>query len=282
MKLSRTRNSNLLPPIVLTPQNSASLGITDLEPQQIGREILGPGRLDPEFDGINLIEDSASSTYDGLSFSVNHRVEEFTLSASYTFSKTIDDASDFTEQPQNPFDLRSERALSLSHQAQRFVLSGLFDLPFAQEEGTAPTSPPSRGTHTRRLDRILGHVELAPIITIASGRPIDALTGLDSNRTHAFPLSSRPFGFGRNTLRTPAVASVDLRILKAFYFSPQKHLDLVVESFNLFNRTNVSSINPFYGPGLGPIPGFARTIDAFTARQVDIPRTYCKTPVWAS
>ncbi len=91
MKLSRTRNSNLLPPIVLTPQNSASLGITDLEPQQIGREIFGPGRLDPEFDGINLIEDSASSTYDGLSFSVNHRVEEFTLSASYTFSKTIDE-----------------------------------------------------------------------------------------------------------------------------------------------------------------------------------------------
>ncbi len=43
--------------------------------------------------------------------------------ASYTLSKTIDDASDFDEQPQNPFDLGAERAFSSQYQQQRFTLS---------------------------------------------------------------------------------------------------------------------------------------------------------------
>jgi outer membrane receptor protein involved in Fe transport len=266
VKLARTRNVNLLPPIILTPQNSASLGIPDPAPQQIGREVFGPGRIDPAFDAMNLIEDSASSTYHGLSFSVNRQIEDFTVSASYTLSKATDDASDFTEQPQNPFDLRSERALSLNDQPQRFVLSGLFDLPFGDDEETGSHS---RKTNAGFLDRMLRNVELAPIITVSSGRPVDPLTGLDSNRSLAFPLSSRPLGLGRDTLHTPPMAMVDLRILKAIYFSPQKHLDLVVESFNLLNHTNVNFINPLFGPGSSPVQGFAQPMDAFPARQVE-------------
>src|SRR5712691_2953507 len=46
VKLSRTRNANLLPPIVLTLQNAVSLGIPNPTPQQIGREVFGPGRSD--------------------------------------------------------------------------------------------------------------------------------------------------------------------------------------------------------------------------------------------
>ena len=45
--------------------------------------------------------------------------------ASYTLSKTIDDASDFDEQPQNPFDRGAERAFSSQYQQQRFTLSAL-------------------------------------------------------------------------------------------------------------------------------------------------------------
>src|SRR5205807_6589238 len=66
------------------------------------------------------LEDSASSTYNGVSFTLNRRMaDELEFSASYTLSKTYDDASDFNEQPQNPFDLRAERAVSRQHQQQR-------------------------------------------------------------------------------------------------------------------------------------------------------------------
>jgi hypothetical protein len=76
-------------------------------------------------------------------------------------------------------------------------------------------------------------------------------------------------GFERNSLRTPLTATVDLRVLKTFYISPKRRLDVVVESFNLLNHTNVSLINPFFGSGTNPVPGFAVPIDAFTAGQVE-------------
>jgi hypothetical protein len=46
---------------------------------------------------------------------------------SYTHSKTFDDASDFDEQPQNPFDLRAERSLSSQNQLQRFSFNSLWN-----------------------------------------------------------------------------------------------------------------------------------------------------------
>jgi hypothetical protein len=41
----------------------------------------------------------------------------------------VDDASDFDEQPQNPFDLAAERALSRQNQQQRLVFNALWNLP---------------------------------------------------------------------------------------------------------------------------------------------------------
>jgi hypothetical protein len=91
VKLSRTRNINLLMP----------------------GPVFGSGRADPRFENIYQLENSAGSTYQGVSFSVNHKMSnELAFSASYTLSKTFDDASDFDEQPQNPFNLR-ERAGTL-------------------------------------------------------------------------------------------------------------------------------------------------------------------------
>ena len=168
-KLARTRNINLLPPVVLTPQNAASLGIADPSPQQIGREVYGPGRRDPRFDGIYQLENAASSTYHGLSLTLTRRLaNEVAFSGSYTLSKTLDDASDFDEQPENPFNLRAERALSRHHQGQRFVFSALFDLPFGEEEnGSKKSQPPSAVAEL--AEKILGQIEVAPIVTIGSG-----------------------------------------------------------------------------------------------------------------
>src|SRR5205807_1180462 len=79
----------------------------------LGRSFFGPGRVDPHVDAIYQLEDTATSTYNGLTLALNKRMSnEVELLTSYTLSKTRDDASDFDEQPQNPFDLRSERALS--------------------------------------------------------------------------------------------------------------------------------------------------------------------------
>jgi hypothetical protein len=96
--------------------------------------------------------------------------------------------------------------------------------------------------------------------------PVNPLTGLDSNRNHAFSLSSRPLTLGRNSLNSPLLASMDLRVLKYFPFGGVKRLDLVTEFFNLLNRANVS--DPVFGSALQPIPQFRQPIAGSGARQI--------------
>lgn len=261
LRLSRTRNANLLPPEVLTPTNAASLGIPNPFPQQLGMLVFSPSRLLPQFADIYQWENHASSVYNGLSVSLDRRLSnEMEFSGSYTLSKATDDASDFNEQPNNPHFLQGERALSANDQRHRFVFSGTFDLPFGDEdEGKKPSGLTSK---------IFGNIETAPILTIGSGRPIDPLTGFDANRTGAFPLSSRPLGFGRNSLRTGTQAQLDLRVLKFFKVGEHGKLDLVVESFNLFNHTNVAALNQFYGALNSPLPSFATPNKAGIPRQL--------------
>jgi outer membrane receptor protein involved in Fe transport len=260
VKLARTRNINLTSPLLLATENAVQFGVFDPSPQQLGGPYFGPTRLAPQFDNIYQIENSANSTYNGLTISLKRRMaQEIEFSASYALSKAIDDASDFGEQPQNPYDLHAERALSLNHQAQRFVASGLFELPFGDEDDANPDS---------LLSKLLSHIELAPIVTINSSRPVNPVTGLDSNGSGAFPLSARPLGFGRNTLWLPPTATVDFRIVKYFPVGKHSRLDLVADAFNLLNRTNITQINPWFGAGATALRAFAHPIEAASARQL--------------
>ena len=206
-------------------------------------------------------ENRASSVYKGLSLSLNRRLaNEIEFSSSYTISKAIDDASDFNEQPENPYMIRAERALSSNDQRHRFVLSGTFDLPFGDEEETK--TPPGV------IAKVSGNIEVAPILIIGSGRPINPLTGFDANRSGAFPPSARPLGFGRNSLITPSQLQFDLRVLKFFKIGEHGKLDFVVESLNVLNHTNVVALNQFYGPENSPIPGFTTPNKAGIPRQL--------------
>ena len=264
VKLPRTLSVNLLPPAILTPANAASLGVPDPTPQQIGREVFALGRANPQLNNIYELQDSANSTYNGASVTLSRTLnKDFEFSASYTLSKAYDDASNYDEQPQNPFNLAAEHALSRQHQQQRFVFNALWDLPIGEEEGGHKSNQ-----NRNWFVRAFSHIEVAPIFTAETGRPVDPLTGLDSNRTGAFPLSSRPLGFARNSLETPRIVTLDLRILKYFPFGESKRIDLVVESFNLLNRANVAQINPVFGSSLIPMPGFGQPTEGLGARQI--------------
>ncbi len=265
VNLARTLNINLLPPVILTASNSASFGVANPTPQQIGREVFPLGRVNAQFNDIYELSNSATSTYKGISFTLNRRMnDELAFSGSYTLSRTVDDASDFYEQPQNPFLLAQENALSLQNQLQRFVFNALWELPIGDEEDKPANQPDNAGW----LTRTFRHIEVAPIFTAGSGQPVNPLTGLDSNQSHAFPLSARPLDMGRNSVRNPGIVNMDFRVLKYFPFGETRHLDVVAEFFNLFNHPNVLEINPVYGSGLAPIAGFGAPIEGLGARQV--------------
>lgn len=268
--LGRTTNTNLAAPVILTSQNAASLGVTAPTSQQLGNLVFGPARLNPAYDAIDQFATSARSSYSGATVTLNRQfTDDFQLLVGYSFSKTLDDASFDSEEPQNPQSLRSERALSLQDQRHRLTLSGLWligpDLNDPQD-AVANANP-------GRLMRLVTGLEFAPILSVTSGFHEDPTIGLDSNREHIYPFAARPVGYARNSLATPATIDLDLRILKII---PMRfgHLDVVAESFNLLNHRNVSLLDTAFGSGTIAQGGFGHAIGTATARRIQFSLDY--------
>jgi hypothetical protein len=270
--LPRTRNINLPPPVTLTPANAASLGVVMPTAQQLGRLVFSRQRIDPRFDAVYQLENSASSTYNGFSLSLNQRLtHDVQFLVAYTYSKNIDTASDFDEQPENPYDLRAERALSRNHIGQRLVFNGIFEL-LGDEDGSEKGGQQQKGI----LKKLFSNIEAAPIITLSSGQPVNPLTGADESQSQAYPLTARPLVLPRNSLRTPRFINVDLRLVKYIPFegftpysaSGHRRLDFVVEFFNLFNHSKVVGLNPFYGSSAMSLPSYGNPTNFGRPRQV--------------
>lgn len=262
--LGRSSNINLTAPVILTPLNATSLGISSPTPQQLGRPAFTKSRRNPTYDAVNQFATSANSSYNGATATLNRQFQEdLQIMAGYTYSKTIDDASYDVEQPQNPYAIGSERALSLMDQRHRFTLSGLWLIgPDIGDPADA-----AKNANPGPVMKALTGLEFAPIVSIASGFRADPLTGLDSNREHVVPFAARPGGYSRNSLAAPANVDVDLRGLKMVPLHGG-HLDVVAESFNLLNHRNVSLLNAVFGSDNSPSPGFGAPIATSTARRI--------------
>ncbi|HZY72471.1 MAG TPA: carboxypeptidase regulatory-like domain-containing protein [Edaphobacter sp.] len=268
--LGRTSNINLAAPVVLTAANAPTVGISSPTPQQLGSLVFTNARLDSRYDAVNQFSTSANSSYNGATVTVNRQFQDdLQIMAGYTYSKTIDDASYDSEQPQNPYAIGNERALSLMDQRHRFTLSGLWLIgPDLGDPADA-----AKNANPSPLMKVLTGLEFAPIVSITSGFRANPITGLDSNRAHIFPFAMRPAGYGRNSLQTPTNIDLDLRVLKMIPIA-SGHLDVVAESFNLLNHRNVSLLNTAFGSERTPASGFAQPIATFTARRIQFSLDY--------
>ncbi|HEX9202216.1 MAG TPA: hypothetical protein VF865_21840, partial [Acidobacteriaceae bacterium] len=270
LRLGRTSNINLAPPVTVTAANAASLGISNPTAQQLGRLAFPTTRLNPAYDAINQFASSAGSTYNGATITVNRQFQDdLQIMAGYAFSKTFDDASSDTEQPQNPYALGAERALSLQDQRHRFTLSGLWLIgPDLGDPADA-----AKNANPGPLMKALTGFEFAPIVSIASGFRANPITGLDSSREHIYPFAARPAGLARNSLATPANVNIDLRVLRMVALG-SGHLDIVAESFNILNHRNVSLLNTAYGSDVQPAANFASPIATASARRIQFSLDY--------
>jgi hypothetical protein len=177
----------------------------------------------------NIYDATGNSFYHAFTAQAYKRFSNnFSLNAHYTFSKAIDEATDFNSDfsPQNPISIGLDRALSAFDQRHRFVASGVFQSPF---ENLA-----------------VKDWLLSPIVVAQSGRPFNLLLGFDANND-GNPQSDRPGFAGRNTGRGEAFYSFDLRLARRFFVKEGRFLEITVEGFNLFNRTNFLGINNIIG-----------------------------------
>ena len=80
------------------------------------------------------------------------------------------------------------------------------------------------------------------IITLQSGFAYSALIAGDVNRD-GNPSTDRVPGTRRNGFTTPSVYIFDTRVTKAFKFGENYSLSFLAEAFNLFNRSNIATVN---------------------------------------
>lgn len=242
---------------------------------QLAGSLRTSGTLSP-FGSVNAQLSDGNSSYNAMNVELKRRfVNNIAFQASYTWSHSIDDSSDLQTlliaQDVNRFDL--EKADSLFDQRHRFVFSGVL------------TSPEGWRKADGWGKRFLADFTVAPIIEISSGRPFNIITNIDTNNDQStqtdrpdiaadgtlcaaqLPVSvvaagapcslfdfdsngNLAFGIGslgRNMGRTASYASVDLRLMRSFWFGEKVRVDLIAEGFNLFNRFNEAAASPFFG-----------------------------------
>ncbi|HUR99625.1 MAG TPA: TonB-dependent receptor [Pyrinomonadaceae bacterium] len=223
-----------------------------------------PGPINPYAD-VNAQLSDGNSSYNALNVELKKRFgSNMQFYATYTWSHSIDDSSDLQTllKPQDNRNFRAERSDSLFDQRHRFVFSGVF-------------SSPDRWRSGSMWNRIMSDFTFAPIIEYGSGRPFNIIAPSDANGDFQ-STNERPFvlpdgtlcrgqnavadtndpvcvqGFpingtlGRNAGITHNYFSVDARLTRRIRFSERISLDLIAEGFNLFNRFNEASANPFY------------------------------------
>lgn len=250
--LIRRRNINLPPPDRVLAVGTGNRNIV--------RPFLG-------YSTITYIETSAKSRYHGLLSSFNYRFGNgFSLTASYTFSKNLTDATndrDAIDDPQNPLDLRAEYAEARTSRPHVFSASYVYELPFFTNDSNTA------------LRALLGGWEISGITTIASGQPFPRVLNDTGNeirggraRLVSDPLGGRtgdvdntglPFLFepnafalpldgtfgnsGRAFGRKPGQNQTNLSIVKNVYFNKENdfRLQLRAESFNVFNQTQFTT-----------------------------------------
>jgi hypothetical protein len=205
------------------------------------------------------LEQTARSSFVGGSVTLNRRLSRgLTFLVAYNLGRTHDDASDYDEHPLDPFDLRHDWARSRQHQAHRFAASALFDLPVE-----AVRSLP------KWLGESLDDISLAPILTVGSRRPLNALASTDTFRTGAYPLSARPFGLPRNPFWSPALVNIDLRLMKTlFLWRERARLQFGVEVFNLSNHSNPLRVSPYYASRDHRMDSYGQALETLNARQM--------------
>lgn len=193
------------------------------------------------FDRVQLLKTNGNSSYHALAVQANQRFSHnFQFLASYTLSKVIDDNPVFNlgavAPPSADIILlsdnlapRLDRSVGLFDERHRFVLSGVWELRYAEK-----LSKPARV--------ILSGWELSGILTVDSGGAYSGLVNFDlSNDGNA--ATDRTPGLSRNTFRLPAAASLDPRVTRKFALNERLRLQVSWDAFNVFNRVNVNGVN---------------------------------------
>ena len=214
----------------------------------------------PMYASINVRSPGASSIYHAMQLSVEKRFSHgLSFLSSYTFSKSIDDASLWNGSVVTVTNFRLERGLSTFDTRHRFITSYTYDLPYGHGR-------PFGGHSSPVVNAILGGWQTNGIVTMQSGNPLDPSSGLQLSGTQTgtrpdvtcnpnnFPhdpaqwfntscfsnnFIGRYGSAGRDIIIGPPTHGFDAAMLKRFPLGKEeRYLQFRAEIFNTFNHPN--------------------------------------------
>jgi hypothetical protein len=230
----------------------------------------------------------AASIYHGLQVGLRRQFHGgFSMSGSYTFSKSIDDAASVggagRTVAQNYLDLQAERGLSSFDVRNRLLINNNYQFPFGEQRHWLNKG----GT----IARVLGNWQISGITTIQSGNPYTAqILGNLSNRAgtaaisnlradatglpvvlpraqrtaedffnlaaFSLPVAGEYGDAGRDTIPGPGTVNFNMSLDKLVTFSRERGIrgDFRVESDNIFNTPKFGNLfTVVNGQGFGRV-----------------------------
>ena len=175
----------------------------------------------------NVYGSWARSYYHAMIVQLKKRFSRgFTVSAHHTWSKHIDENTDYNSsfEPHVQWDARGELALSHFHRKHRFVAHAVAQSPWKTTSGQGFGK------------NLLADFTLSGIMLARSGAPFNLNAGFDTigdrhNDTH------RPWGLGRNVGVGPSYLGLDMRLARTFTLSERMSVETIGEMFNILNKT---------------------------------------------
>ena len=244
--LIRARDANLPPPVNVTYPVYDSSGVNLLgyynvdsfSTWQMTQSLSCPyppcinplARPIPQLGAIDVFESAASSVYHGVTVAINRRTHNgLYFRLAYTYAHAEDDGQDalVAGRPatvQNSYAPNAEKGPSVTDQRHRLVVAW-----------TANFRPFGRGQPM--LSTLFNNWKLSNVVTVGSGRPLDARILGDANQDGNSTNDRLP-GVGRNSLIGPGYATADMRLTRMLHLGDRIKLNLAVDSFNLFNHLN--------------------------------------------
>ncbi len=239
-----------------------------------------PRRPFPQFGVISWDEQSAQSNYHSLQAKLDRRFASgFSVLASFTWSKAIDDGSDDTEAYIDPYNHRRSRGLSSFDVPHTFTLSALYALPTLH--GANEFTRLTLGGWM--LGGIVTYHDGYPFTPLYSGDPsntgtssyADAVPGCNPKLSNPTPTKwfntscfvappgppiYRRGDAGRNILRGDYYGDFDTALYKNFRLTEGSRLEMRFEGFNTFNQhsfgfPNATVNSPGYGIVTTASPG---------------------------
>jgi hypothetical protein len=222
----------------------------------------------PQFRVINTLSGIGDSNYNSLQVSAQRSAANLTFQASYTFSKSLDDASGaggfYRGPPEDSRNLHLDYSCSDFDVRHRFTITYAWRIP-------APTGLPGW------LHALATNWQLNGITTLQTGAPLNITLPFDNSGTGEFkdrpnlvgnphvafnplgpylnpaafaqPLPGTYGNLGRNAFTGPGLNDFDVSFVKSQQISHDWWLRLRAEFFNIWNHPNFASPSTTFGSG---------------------------------